>query len=614
MKRLISILFFIVLTVSSYAQSFTLELDAPRVVAVGEAFRVEFVMNNKPSSFTAPSFEGFDISAGPSVSQSTSMSSINGKVTRNTVYTYSYVLSAQQKGNFTIGAAKADYQNKTYSSQPLLIEVVEEGGASASGNSSSNSGRGQTQAKTSVGKDDVLLFMELSKTNVYKGEAVLAKVKLLTRAQIVGFEGAKPPTFAGFWMQEIEDKRQKLVTTRETYNNKIYDAAVLKEYLLFPQQNGEINIDAMTVNVVVRVEDENAGGGSIFEMMAGGSFGSYRDLRRVLTTKPIKINVKPYPVGAPLSFNGAVGDFTMSSELSSDILTANSATNLILTIKGNGNLPLITEPALTLPTSFELYKIQTEESINVSNAGVVGQKKYTYPFIARAKGTYTLDPIEFTYFNPATAKFVTLKSESFKIAVSEDTSTNSGGGSGETIITGVTKEELKILGRDIQYIMTAVPELVAENEFFIFSVGYVLTVVGLIIVFVIALILLKKMIKEAKDTVRVKSKRANKVALNRLKEAKSFLHGSDSGAFYESVLKAMWGYVADKLNLEKASLSRDRVGEQLIKHGVSEEQKEQFLSVIASCEEARYSPVASSMMSDVYDNAMEVITLFENKL
>ena len=609
MKRLISILFFFALTTSSFAQSFTIDIDTPSIVAVGESFRIEFKMNHKPESFEAPSFEGFDLIAGPSISQSTNVSIINGSMNKISVYTYSYVVLATKKGNYNIGVAKAIYEDKEYKSKNIPIEVV----AESSATSSQGSGQ-QTKQATTLAKDDVLLVMDISKKNLYKGEAVLATVKLLTRVQIAGLDGAKIPTFAGFWMQEINNKLgQNNETNRITYNNKIYDATVLKEYLLFPQQNGEITIDPMVLNATIRIADQNArGGNSIFESMFGGG-GYYRDIRRTISSKPITIKIKPYPANIPASFNGAVGEFTMDSELSSDIIVANSASNLILDIKGNGNLQLISEPKLNLPTSFELYKIQAEESVRVTNTGVIGEKEYTYPFIARAKGSYTMPIVEFTYFNPNTAKFVTLKSKPFPISVSADTTSNSGGES-KTIITGVTKEELKIIGSDIRYLMPETPELKKSNKFFIWSLSYNLTIVALIVIFILALFLLKRVIKESKDTVKIKSKKANKMALRQLKEAKTYLDKSESSSFYDAVLKSMWGYVADKLNIAKASLSRDNVGEKLTSKGVSEEDKDKFLSVISSCEEARYSPIASSMMSEVYNNAMDVITKFENKL
>lgn len=611
MKKLVFALLFCFITVVTFAQGLTISVDAPRVVAVGESFRIEFSMNGKPDSFAAPSFENFELVAGPSVSQSTNISIINGKTTQKSNYTYSYVLVAQKKGNFNISRAAAKLDGKTYQSNPLPIEVVEDGGASGSRGQSrgNNSGGGTTDVSTS----DIILIMEVSKTSAYKGEAISAKVKLLTKVQIAGLEGAKTPSFAGFWQQELTDESRQADWKRVNYNGSVYESAVVKEFLLFPQQNGAITIDPMSINVVVRVPDGNAGSDNdIFNSFFGGR-GSYRDIRKVITTKPVTINIKPYVGAQPANFGGAVGEFTMTSSISSDMFAANSASNIIVTIKGSGNLPLITEPITELPSSFELYKVKSEEKINVTGLGVTGEKTFTYPFIARAQGDYNLKPIEFTYFSPNKGQFVTLNSPAFVVAVSADN--RIGGTSGTTeIISGVSKEELKILGKDIGYIITTLPDFRKEGEFLIWSGAHFIIMLALIIVCVVILFLLRKMINEAKDTVRVKSKRANRVALNRLKEAKRSLDRSDSGAFYEAVLKAMWGYASDKLNIDNASLSRERVGEKLSQKRVDEEQKNQFFSVLSSCEEARYSPVASSMMGEVYNTAIDVITKFENKL
>lgn len=615
MKKLFYLVIFCFITVGSFAQGLTITTNAPRVVAVGETFRVEFSMNGKPDNFKAPSFDGFELIAGPSVSQSNSISIVNGKRSSKSEYTYSYVLIAAAKGTYTIAVAEATADGKAYRSSPLPVEVVDDN-SSTTGSQSGGTAtqRPAGQAATTVSNNDIVLLMEVNKRSAYKGEAITAIVKLLTKVPIAGVEGAKTPSFAGFWQQELPNQNQQTEWTRMSYNNNVYDATVMKEFLLFPQQNGSITIDAMTMNLVVRIQDPNAGSGnSIFDSFFGGGSG-YRDIRKVISTKPITITVKPYVGTQPASFNGAVGEFTMESELSSDVITANSASNFIIKLKGNGNLPLITEPPVELPSSFELYKIKSEEKINVTAGGVSGEKVFTYPFIARAQGDYTLNPIEFTYFSPSNGRFITLKSPAFKVAVSADTSVNGSNNGAETIISGVSKEELKILGKDINYIMTALPELQTKGDFLIWSPTHFMIVLAMIVVCIIILLLLRKMMKEAKDIVRVKSKRANRVALNRLKEAKKYLGESDSAAFYESVLKAMWGYVADKLNIDKASLSRDRVGEQLSLKGIDDKQKEQFLSVIASCEEARYSPVASSMMGEVYNTAIEVITKFENKL
>lgn len=604
MRKVFFLISLIFATTLSFAQDFKIDVNAPQVVAVGEAFRVEFAMNGKPEDFTAPSFDSFEVLAGPSVSQSSSMSFVNGKRTSSSSYTYSYVLVASEKGNKEIGAASAINEKKTYKSKPLPIEIVEEKGGTEGGAATNRS-------VTSVGKDDIILLMDLSKSNAYKGEAVLARVKLLTRATIVGIEGSKIPSFAGFWQQEINDQNKQIQWTRETYNDKIYESGVLKEFLLFPQQDGKIIIDPMTINLVVRIEDSSMRTNSMFDSFFGG--GGYRDIRKIVSTESVSINVKPYPSNAPASFSGAVGEFTMNGSLSSDIIAANGSSNLIITINGSGNIPLVSEPKVDLPTSFELYKVSSEENINVSSSGVRGTKTFTYPFIARAKGEYTISPTEFTYFSPENGRFITLSTSSFKMGVTEDTSAASKGG-GQQIITGVTREELKILGSDIRHIMTAAPSLKPDNSFFFGSVTYFFIIAILILLTVAAVYILRKVISESKDTVRVKSKKANKVALSRLKEAKGALDKNDSAVFHDAVLKAMWGYVADKLNISQAELSRDNVTEQLSARGVSPSEIEEFMSIITACEEARYAPVTSGTMTGIYDKGAEVITQFENKI
>ncbi len=588
----------------SFAQDFSVEAGAPRTVAVGESFRVEFNVSGSKQAegFKAPSFDGFQVIAGPSVAHGSQTSIINGVTTSKITNTYTYVLVAEKEGNFTIGTASVTVDNKEYKSSSLPIEVVKAG-------SEIRNEAGAT--RKTLAKDDVLLIMEVSNLSPYKGEAVLAKLKIYTRVDIVGIEGMKAPSFAGFWQQEMVGSN-RITWSRESYNDKIYEVGLIKEYLLFPQQDGDITIDPTTLNLVVRLADNSASSGnSMFDSFFGNS--GFRDIRKIVSTEAKTIKIKPYPTSSPVSFSGAVGDFQLTTELSNDMITANSASNLIVKISGVGNLQLISEPKVKLPASFELYKVTTEENTNVTNSGVMGDKIFTYPFIARAKGAYAIEPLSFTYFNPKSGKFVTIKSDQYNINVAADTTSTASSNMGNVIAT-TNRENLKIIGSDINHIMTSSAPFKDKESSLIGSAIYFIIMLIIIGIAVGAVVIMRKLEEESKNEVRVKSRRANKVALKQLREVKEYLDKNEKSLFYEGVLRAMWGYVADKLNIDKASLSREVVVSKLQHKGVTETEIESFMTIISSCEEAQYAPQASSMMTDVYNKAIDVITELENKL
>lgn len=614
MKRLIHTVIFLFCAAAVHAQN-GISVDAPRVVGVGEPFRVEFTLNEEPKEFTAPAFTGFDVVAGPSVSKSSSVNIVNGNITRSSSVIYTYVLLAQEAGNLQIGSAEATLKNGTVKSSVLPIEAVKESGGSAaagSGSQSGNSGqtaRSNTQSN-SIAKDDIVLLLTVNKRSAYPGETVVAQVKLLTRVQLAGIEGAKYPTFSGFWTQDLEVADTPW--ERIEHNGKIYDSKVLREYLLFPQKKGELKIEPMSMDIVARIVMESQGGGSLFDSFFGGG-ARMQDVRRKVTSAPVTIQVNDYPSTPPASFSGAVGSFTMESTLGSDLIAANNSSNITVTIKGEGNLPLIEEPKLKLPDSFELYKVKSSDNYTTRRNGATGSKTFEYPFIARAKGEYHIEPLEFTYFNPTTKAFVTLRSNPFDVEVTADNSSTASSGN-NTIISGVTKEELKILGSDIRFIRTGNPHLAPKGGFLIASPLYFGLLALMILLFAAAAILLKRSIQASKDVVRVKSRRATKIALNRLKTARKSLQAGENDRFYQETLKALWGYVGDKLNIGTADLSKERIAEALIARGIAQEEVDRFLSVISDCEFAQYAPASSEKREDIYNAAVNIITQFEDKL
>lgn len=586
------------------AEEVSFTLNAPMIVSEGETFRIEFELNAKPddNSFVPPSFEGFDVVAGPSVSQGSSVQIINGEITKSVSYAITYVLVPQSVGNTTIGAATISVKKRSYATQPTIVEVRkgEQGGASQQGRGGQNESL-ESRANRTVGKEDLLLRLELSKRSVYRGEPVRAILKLYSRVNIAGSEGAKMPAFNGFWSQQVDIEQGPF---RETLNGKVYEAYNIAEYLLYPQQGGTLTIEPAEMTVVVQVMVQSNRG---FDPFFGGH--EVYNVRRALKTPEVKVQVKEFPVGAPASFAGAVGRYTMSHKLSASEVTANSALSLQLTISGTGNLNFVKAPELSLPSSFELYDIKTEEKISTSASGSVGYRRFDYPIIVRAEGSYDIAPVAFTYFDTEKAKYVTLTTPQLHISVTPDKNATTQ----PSVALGVKREDVRLLGEDIRFIMLGAPALRSYIAPFILSPLYWVVLVALVALAVVAYIVIRKRIRDSRNMVLIKGRRANKMAIRRLRIAEKYMREQDRRAFYEEMLRALWGYLSDRFNIPVADLTKEGVREELSRRG-AEAEAEDIISIITRCEEAQYSPMATVDMGEVYTDGIDVVSKIETAL
>lgn len=590
----------------------TFETNAPMLVSAGEAFRIEFALNAKPddNSFVPPSFDGFDVLAGPAVSQGSSIRIINGEMSKSINYTITYVLLPQKSGDFRIGAAEAKVKDKTYRTRETIIEVRDNSSGDASGAGQSanrqqddDNASLESKAGNQIGKDDLMLRLTLSRRNVYKGEPIRATLKLYSRVNVVGSEGAKMPTFNGFWSQELETEQGPF---RETVGGKVYEAYNIAEYLLYPQQNGTLRIEPSELTVVVQVVLQSNRG---FDPFFGGGHEIY-NLRRKLVTPEVTVAVKDFPAGAPVSFTGAVGKYTMEAKLSTDRLEANSAATATVKISGTGNLNFLQAPKLELPTSFELYDVKSDESLRTNGSGNTGYRRFEYPFIARAEGEYTIPPIEFTYFNPETEKYVTLSSQAFPIAITPD---RNGGGASQGVTTVAKKEDVRLLGNDIRFIKLGNPALRSHVTPLVLSPLYFIVAAAILILFAAVYAAMRKHIRDSRNTALVKGRRANKVAVQRFRTAAKYMKEQNRHAFYEEMLRALWGYLSDRFNIPVADLTKESVREELARRGAHDEAR-LITEIISECEEAQYSPSASVRMDEVYAEGIDIISRIESAI
>ena len=581
----------------------TFEINTPLMVTAGEMFRVEFVLTNaKPDqdSFKVPSFEGLEVLAGPTTSSGHSFQSINGVSSSKSTYTITYVVMGQAAGNITIGSAEVAVKGKKYSTKATPIEVVAQ---SAKRDEQAAAEQG-TAVQNQIAQDDILLRLNLSRSTVYQGEPIRASLTLYTRASIAGFEDVKLPSFNGFWSQElpVDDYR----ATRQTVNGKVYDSQIIKEYLLYPQQTGTLSIEPVDITAVAQVVMRT---NRAFDPFFGGGSEVY-NVPRKLTTGRVNVTVKELPAGAPASFTGAVGQFTMDTQLPSQELKANSAASYTVKISGTGNLTFLQAPKLSLPSSFELYDVRSTEAIQSSTAGTSGYRQFEYPFIARAEGEYDIPAIEFSYFSPEKGAYVTLSSAALTLNVSPDGS--AGSATAAQIITGTSKEGVRQLGSDIRFIKLGDAALASVAAPLMFSTTYFVILLLIIVLAVVAYVMLRRAIRDSKNTVLVRNRRANKVAVQRFRAAERFMREQNRHAFFEEMLRALWGYMSDKLNIPVSMLTKENIREQLQRRGCPAEDAQRFTDIISRCDEAQYSPAESVQMSDVYAEGVNIISQIES--
>ena len=596
---------------TAFAQN-TFTVDAPRVVGQDEIFRVVFTANGEIENFTNPQVTGAEILAGPSPSRMQSTQIINGQRTERLEISYTFILRPTGEGVAKIGAATATVGGKNYTTKELSIEVVK-GEAQQSGQQQQQGvagGNAQSSQRSSTGEVssmDVFLKLSFSKTKVVKGEPIIATLKLYTRVPIAGFEDIKFPVFNGFWSQEIETP-QNINFVRENVDNQIYNSAVLRRYMLLPQQTGDIAVKPAEMICQVQVRSSYSGGRSIFDDFFDSG---YQVVKKRVSSAETVIKVSPLPAGAPASFGQGVGNFSLDVALSRDSVKAHEAGSLIVTVQGSGNLNLIEAPKVQLPADFELYDVKTSNNYSYGNNGIEGSKTFEYPFIPRSEGVFEVPPVEYSYYDIKSGKYVTLKSLPVEIKVAKGDGQISGG----SLMQGISKQAVANLGEDIRYIQQGGAGLVGKGKFFVGSVGFFVAMALVAAVYAALYFALQKRAKLRGDVVRTRNKKANKVARKRLKLAQEYLNQNLRAPFYEEMHKALLGYISDKLAIQFADMQRDTIKETMLGKGVSEANIADFMQVLEDCEMARYSMGGNAgEMSAQYEKAISVISNLEGEL
>lgn len=580
--------------------------EAADVVVSGDQVRLVFTVNSQDiKDFRAPSIKGFDVLMGPSRSQQSSIQIINGKRTSNSSTAFTYILLAGSPGTYTIPAASVEVNGEKVFSNAISIKVLPQdqnsGNSGNNGGGSASSSRSQA-AGSRISANDLFITATASKTTVHEQEAILLTYKVYTVVNLRQLYG-KMPDLKGFHTQEVELPQQKTFTL-EHYKGRNYNTTVWSQYVLFPQQTGKLEIPSITFDGVVAqqtVSDDP------FDAFFNG--GGYVEVKKKITTPKVVINVQPLPA-KPAGFSGAVGEFKLASSINATDVKTNDAVTIKLTLSGTGNMKLIGTPEVKFPQDFEIYDPKVTDDYKLTNSGLTGTKTFEYLAIPRHAGNFTIPAVEFTYFDLKSNSYKTLKTEAYNLKVAK------GQGNADQVISDFTnKESVKMLGKDIRFIKLGDSSLRPKGDFFFGTVGYYLCYLIPLLLFVVFAVIYRQKALENANVAKVKTKKANKVATRRMKLAGKLLAENKKNGFYDEVLKALWGYISDKLSIPVSQLSKDNIEAELTNYGVPEALIAEFIGVLNECEYARYAPGnENEAMDKVYSASVEVISKMENSI
>ena len=582
------------------------QVKAADVVVSGDQVRLVFTVNSQDiKDFRAPSIKGFDVLMGPSRSQQSSIQIINGKRTSSSSTAFTYILLAGSPGTYTIPAASVEVNGEKVFSNAISIKVLPQD--QNSGNSGNNRGGSASSSRSQaagsrISANDLFITATASKTTVHEQEAILLTYKVYTVVNLRQLYG-KMPDLKGFHTQEVELPQQKTFTL-EHYKGRNYNTTVWSQYVLFPQQTGKLEIPSITFDGVVAqqtVSDDP------FDAFFNG--GGYVEVKKKITTPKVVINVQPLPA-KPAGFSGAVGEFKLASSINATDVKTNDAVTIKLTLSGTGNMKLIGTPEVKFPQDFEIYDPKVTDDYKLTNSGLTGTKTFEYLAIPRHAGNFTIPAVEFTYFDLKSNSYKTLKTEAYNLKVAK------GQGNADQVISDFTnKESVKMLGKDIRFIKLGDSSLRPKGDFFFGTVGYYLCYLIPLLLFVVFAVIYRQKALENANVAKVKTKKANKVATRRMKLAGKLLAENKKNEFYDEVLKALWGYISDKLSIPVSQLSKDNIEAELTNYGVQEALIAEFIGVLNECEYARYAPGnENEAMDKVYSASVEVISKMENSI
>jgi hypothetical protein len=619
MKRLSPIGFLFLLLILpriTQAQQVQFSASAKNVVQVGEQFRLTYSVNADASSFQPPQMDGFYVHTGPNPSSSSSVQIINGKVSKSITLSYTYILQASREGEFTIPPASITVDGRQYNSNSVTIKVLPSAGQTPS--QPQQPGTGPTSSPSdlpgNLSQEDVFIRSSVDKKNPYLGEQVIITHKIYTRVSIAQYGIDKFPSYNGFWTQELVNIQEDPKKYNEIINGDQYLVAEISKTALFPVKSGELTIEPLQINVVAQVrKTSRQRSNDPFENFFNDPFfgSGYQNIQKSLMANPVTVEVKPLPPeNRPADFKGAVGQFSFKSNIDKTNVNVNEAINLKFTILGQGNIRLIDNLDVAFSPDFEVYDPKINANLNESDNNISGVKTFEYLFIPRNPGTYLIKQVPFTYFDPVQNRYVTQQSPAYEIRVAKGS-----GPASELTYSGVSQEDIQYIGSDIRHIKTTPFMLVAKGRHYLGSFQYLLLIFVPLATAMAFIIYWRHQASKRADIYYIKTRKATKVARERLKKASGYLKSRQEKEFNNEISMALWGYISDKFSIPISELSMETVFETLAEKNVKDTIIEQFIETLNHCEYARFAPGSKSdNMDRIFEEAMNVITKTEREL
>jgi tetratricopeptide (TPR) repeat protein len=584
------------------AMAQTLTGSAPSHVAVGEQFRLTYTVNTQNvSDFRAGDIPGeLEVLIGPNRSMQSSYQMINGHTSSSSSITYTYIVCATKNGSFTIPPAHVVVGGKSIASNPLTIKVS--GSAQSNGGASrqhqQNDGGEIRDAGSQISGSDLFIKVSANKKRVHEQEPILLTYKVYTLVGLTSLRGDMPD-LKSFYTQEVDLPQQKSFSI-ETFNGRPYKTTTWSQYVMFPQMTGKLEIPSITFEGIVVQQNRNI---DPFEAFFNGGSG-YVEVKKKIVAPGIEIQVDPLPE-RPANFSGGVGKFNISAQLDKTEVKANDPVSMRVIVSGAGNLKLIKQPIINIPKDFDKYEPKITDKTKLTSNGIEGSMIYDILVVPRHQGKYEIPPVEFTYFDTSENAYKTIKSEAFTLDVAK--------GSGAASVNDFSGQtDLQELTRDIRYIKIGDTRQHSLDDFFFGSTGYWVSLSLLALVFITLFIVFRQRAIDNANVTKMRGKKANKVATKRLKKASRLMTDNKPGEFYDEVLRALWGYVGDKLNIPVEQLSHDNISQRLSERNVGEETVSQFIGALDECEFERYAPGdPKGNMNKVYDKAITAIEQIE---
>lgn len=601
--------FQMLLPVMLFAQLVEFKGITKSTVSVGERFQLQYTINAEGTGFRGPNIVDFNVLNGPNTSTSSSVQIINGQVSREVSYTFTYILAAVREGTFTISPATISYNGKQYNSNSITVQVKSGGQSATSGQSGQQQGSDEAV--------DVFLRAEVSNNAPFLGEQIIISYKLYFNNQIAGHDGfQKISSFPGFWVKNLFPNQREIPTATEVIKGKQYNVAEVRRFALFPQRTGKIEIlpGETEITVRLRTDSKRKTSDPFFDSFFNDPFfnSRHKDVSKKLLSNSLVIDVKPLPTKEqPADFSGAVGKFALRPQIDRTEVKTNEPISIKLTVQGSGNIELFDLPRIVFPPDFEVFDPEIKSDIKVTTSGVSGTRIFEYLVIPRNPGNFKIRPLEFSYFDLSQNIYITEKTPEYNITVER----GDGASSVVTYSGTVRQEGIQIIGSDIRHIKLPPYDFRPRGTFFFRSQNYFLWLIIPSVLLALTLFLWRKQMKKRGNAELMKNIRATKVARKRLKLAHNFMKSGNENEFYIEISRASWGYLSDKLNIPVAELSMDNVRTRLIVRGTNEATINQFIDTLNQTEYARFAPGSKTdNMEKIYSGALEIISKLEKEL